>query len=93
LGCHLGLSHYGHQFSRIGELYGLGLDFLKVDTSFIRDIQANPGNQAFLAGLRDTAHKIGMRVLAEGVATQAELDKLMELGLDGVTGPVLGEKV
>lgn len=92
LGCHLGLSHYGHQFSRIGELYGLGLDFLKVDTSFIRDIQANPGNQAFLAGLRDTAHKIGMRVLAEGVATRAELDKLMELGLDGVTGPVLGEK-
>lgn len=89
LGCRLGLTHYGHQFSRIGELYGLGLDFLKVDASFIRDIQANPGNQAFLAGLRDTAHKIGMRVLAEGVQTQAEMDKLVELGLDGFTGPLL----
>lgn len=92
LDCRLGLSHYGHQFSRIGELYGLGLDFLKVDTGFIRDIQANPGNQAFLAGLRDTAHKIGMRVLAEGVETKAELDKLMELGLDGFTGPAVGDK-
>ncbi|MCP5278582.1 MAG: EAL domain-containing protein [Thiobacillus sp.] len=92
LGCRLGLSHYGHQFSRIGDLYGLGLDFLKVDACFIRDIQASPGNQAFLAGLRDTAHKIGMKVLAEGVESQAELDKLVELGLDGLTGPVLGEK-
>ena len=91
LGCHLGLSHYGHQFSRIGELYGLGLDFLKVDTCFVSDIQASPGNQAFLAGLRDTAHKIGMKVLAEGVENQAEMDKLMELGLDGFTGPTLGE--
>lgn len=92
LGCRLGLSHYGHQFSRIGELYGLGLDFLKVDASFIRDIQASPGNQAFLAGLRDTAHKIGMRVLAEGVQSQAERAKLTELGLDGITGPILEEK-
>ena len=89
LGCRLGLTHYGHQFSRIGDLYGLGLDFLKVDSSFIRDIQANPGNQAFLAGLRDTVHKIGMQILAEGVETQAELDKLKELGLDGFTGPAV----
>jgi predicted signal transduction protein with EAL and GGDEF domain len=89
LGCRLGLSHYGHQFNRIGDLYGLGLDFLKVDAGFIRDIHTNPGNQAFLAGLRDTAHKIGMKVLAEGVETQAELDTLRGLGLDGFCGPVL----
>ncbi|MEW6678923.1 MAG: EAL domain-containing protein [Pseudomonadota bacterium] len=89
LDCHLGLSHYGHQFSRIGDLYSLGLDFLKVDAGFIRDIQANPGNQAFLAGLRDTAHKIGMRVLAEGVESPGELEVLRTLGLDGFTGPAL----
>lgn len=92
LGCRLGLSHYGHQFSRIGGLYGLGLDFLKVDACFIRDIQANPGNQAFLAGLRDTAHKIGMKVLAEGVESRAEMEKLAELGLDGFTGPAVGDR-
>ena len=37
-------------------------------------------------------HKIGVKVLSEGVESQAELDKLMEVGLDGLTGPVLGEK-
>lgn len=91
LGCSLGLEHYGHQFNRIGVLYDLGLDFLKVDAAFVRDIQANPGNQAFLAGLRETAHKIGIQVFAEGVECQAEMDKLVELGLDGFTGPALTE--
>jgi diguanylate cyclase (GGDEF)-like protein len=89
LGCKLGLAHYGHQFSRIGALYDLGLDFIKVDAAFIRDIHANSGNQAFLAGLCEAAHKIAMQVFAQGVETQAELDKLVELGLDGFTGPAV----
>ena len=91
LGCHLGLEHFGHQFDRIGEIYDLGLDFLKVDASFIRDVDSNAGNQAFLVGLCDIAHKIGIRVFAEGVETQAEMKKLLEIGFDGVTGPVLRE--
>ncbi|HNQ04853.1 MAG TPA: EAL domain-containing protein [Thiobacillaceae bacterium] len=91
LDCHLGLSHYGHQFSRIGDFYDLGLDFIKVDAGFVRDIQSHPGNQAFLTGLVDTVHKIGMRVLAEGVQSQTELDALKRLGMDGFTGPFLGE--
>lgn len=86
LQCQLGLDHYGHHFNRIGLLYGLGLDFLKVDVSFIQGVDHNPGNQAFLAGLCEIAHRIGMRVYAEGVETQSELDKLLALGFDGVSG-------
>lgn len=91
LDCHLGLSHYGHQFSRIGDFYDLGLDFIKVDTSFIRDIHVHPGNQAFLAGLVETAHKLGLQVLAEGVESRAEMEKLRELGMDGFTGQALDD--
>ncbi len=86
LGCHLGLEHYGHHFNRIGLLYDLGLDFLKVDASFIQGLDGNPGNQAFLSGLCEIAHRIGMRVYAEGVERQEELDKLNELGFDGASG-------
>ncbi len=92
LGCRLGLEHFGHHFDRIGQIYDLGLDFLKVDASFIRDIDSNSGNQAFLVGLCDIAHKIGILVFAEGVETQAELHKLIEIGFDGVTGPALREE-
>ena len=89
LECGLGLEHYGRHFNRIGLLYDLGLDFLKVDASFIHGLDRNPGNQAFLAGLRDIAHRIGMRVYAEGVERQEELDKLIELGFDGASGPLV----
>ncbi|NTV95475.1 MAG: EAL domain-containing protein [Thiobacillus sp.] len=91
LGCHLGLEHYGHHFNQIGLLYDLGLDFLKVDSGFIHGIDQNPGNQAFLSGLCEIAHRIGIQVYAEGVETEAELDKLVDLGFDGVTGVAVRE--
>ncbi len=90
LGCRVGLEHCGHQFDRIGELYELGLDFLKVDASFIDGIDGNAGNQAFLAGLCEIAHRIGMRVFAEGVARTEELETLRALGFDGATGTAVG---
>ena len=90
-GCRVGLEHFGHQFSQIGLLHDLGLDYLKVDASFIRGIESNSGNTAFLKGLTSIAHNIGLQVLAEGVATEAELRALEALGFDGATGPAIRE--
>lgn len=90
-GCHVGLEHFGHQFSQIGALHDLGLDYLKVDSSFVRGIEANAGNAAFLKGLCSIAHNIGLQVLAEGVTTQAEWDTIKALGFDGATGPGVRE--
>ena len=89
IGCRLGIEHFGNQFSHIGKLHDLGLDYLKIDASFIRDIQNNPGNQVFLKGLTNIVHNIGMKVFAEGVISQDEIDMLASLGFDGVTGPAI----
>lgn len=89
LGCRLGIEHFGRQFSEIGRLHGMGLDYLKVDGSFIRAIDSQSGNQAFLKGLCSIAHNIGLTVIAEGVQTQEELRTLPELGFDGATGPAV----
>ena len=86
LGCKLGLEHYGHQFNQVSRLYDLGLDFLKVDASFVHGIETNRGNQDFLAGLLEIAHRIGMMVFAEGVEREEELARLLELGFDGASG-------
>lgn len=86
-GCHLGIEHFGRQFSDIGRLHGLGLDYLKVDASFIRNIHEQAGNQAFLKGLCSIAHNIGLTVIAEGVQHDAEIAILPQLGFDGATGP------
>ena len=91
VGCRIGLEHFGHQFSQIGLLHDLGLDYLKVDSSFIRGLDNNPGNTAFLKGLSSIAHNIGLQVLAEGVVTQEELKALEGVGFDGATGPAIRE--
>ena len=90
-GCQMGIEHFGRQFSEIGRLHDLGLDYLKVDASFIRDLESNTGNQAFLKGLSTIAKGIGLKVIAEGVASDAEFLALNNVGFDGATGPAVKE--
>jgi EAL domain-containing protein (putative c-di-GMP-specific phosphodiesterase class I)/GGDEF domain-containing protein len=87
--CHIGIEHFGREFSRIGTLHDLGLHYLKVDGSFINDIDSQSGNQAFLEGLCQIAHNIGLLVIAEGVKRPEELSMLPKLGFDGATGPAI----
>lgn len=86
LGCKLGIEHFGQHFGEIAKLAELGLDYLKIDSNYIRGIDHNTGNQEFLRGLCRVAHNVGLLVIAEGVISEAELSALMELGFDGATG-------
>lgn len=89
-GCRIGLEHAGAGLAGIAELYDAGLDYLKIDAAYIRDIETNAGNQVFLRAACTMAHAIGLQVIAEGVCTPAERACLHELGFDGLTGPVIG---
>jgi len=89
LGCRIGIEHVGHQIIRLGELHDLGLDYLKIDAAFVRNIDQHRANQIFLRGLAIIAHSIGLCVIAEGVETEAEFNMLLELGFDGATGPAI----
>jgi EAL domain-containing protein (putative c-di-GMP-specific phosphodiesterase class I)/GGDEF domain-containing protein len=86
-GGHVGIEHIGHQLANLGQLHDVGLDYLKVDASFVRDVQNNPGNQTMLRTLCTIGHTIGVKVIAEGVNTDAEWEALKDLGIDGATGP------
>ena len=92
LGCTIGLEHVGNQICHIGELYDVGIDYLKIDSTIIREIDQSPGNQTFLRGLCTIAHTMGMMTIAEGVLNQQEAACLKTLGFKGMTGPgiVLG---
>jgi len=87
----LGIEHFGRQFDQINLLHDLGVDYVKVDATFVRDVDSNAGNQSFLKGLASMAHSIGMTVIAEGVLTEAEFKMLKKLGFDGATGPAVKE--
>jgi diguanylate cyclase (GGDEF)-like protein len=87
IGCHVGLEHVGLEFTKIRELQDIGLQYLKIDGAIIRDIDTNPGNQQFLSGLCKIGHSLGMLIIAEGVNSKAEKEKLEQLDIDGFTGP------
>jgi EAL domain-containing protein (putative c-di-GMP-specific phosphodiesterase class I)/GGDEF domain-containing protein len=87
IGCRVGIEHFGHRFSEIGRLYGVGIDYLKVDSTFVRDLDTHLGNQTFLRGLATIARNFGITVIAEGVANERELAALAATGFDAATGP------
>jgi diguanylate cyclase (GGDEF)-like protein len=87
IGCHVGLEHVGLEFTKIRELQDIGLHYLKIDGAIIRDIDSNTGNQQFLSGLCKIGHSLGMLMIAEGVNSKAEKEKLEQLDIDGLTGP------
>ena len=90
-GSRAGLKHFGRHFNQADAVHDLGLDFLKVDSSFVRGLQYSADNQIFLKGLALAAHKMGMQVLAEGLIDRAELAALDGAGFDGVAGPAVKE--
>ncbi|RYY75250.1 MAG: EAL domain-containing protein [Gammaproteobacteria bacterium] len=87
MGCHIGLEHVGLEFTKIRELQDIGLHYLKIDGAIVRDIHNNTGNQNFLAGLCKIGHSLGMQMIAEGVHSNDEKEKLIQLDIDGFTGP------
>ena len=89
LGCRIGIEYFGQRFAEIDKLASLGLDYIKVHPSYIRDIEHNEGNQEFLRGLCRVARGLGIQVLALGVDSKAALPLLAELGFDGATGPAV----
>jgi diguanylate cyclase (GGDEF)-like protein len=90
--CRIGIEHVGNHLKRIGELHDLGIDFIKIDASLIRDVDRQTGNQALVRGLCTIAHTIGLKVIAEGVRSAGEKEFVPQLGLDGMTGPGVGSE-
>jgi EAL domain-containing protein (putative c-di-GMP-specific phosphodiesterase class I)/GGDEF domain-containing protein len=89
-GCKLGLEHFGRQFDKMKLIYDLKLDYVKIDAGFIRHIDSDDGNQAFVKGVAAVIHRMGLQIFAEGVSSNAELHTLETLGIDGITGPAVG---
>jgi diguanylate cyclase (GGDEF)-like protein len=88
-GARLGLTQFGRHFSHSDTLHDFGLDFLKVDSSFVRGLQYNLSNQAFLRDLASAAHKMDMQLFGEGVVDRAELAPLEAAGFNGASGPAI----
>ena len=86
----LGIKNAGPHFSSLGDLHDLGLDYLKVDTSLLHDIDQNEGNQSLVRSLAMLAHTLGFIVIADGIDRPEQRAILADLGFDGLTGSASG---
>lgn len=65
--------------------------YLKIDGSFIKDMDTNPDHYAIVAGTTDIAHKLGLKVIAEFVRTQSVQSEVEKLGIDFSQGYLFSE--
>ena len=85
LGIRIDLDDFGTGYSSLSYLQRLPLDRIKIDRSFLGPLE-HGGNPAIVSAVIQLAHGLGIEVVAEGVETDEQLAKLLELGCDFAQG-------
>lgn len=82
----LSIDDFGTGYSSLAQLNGIPFDELKIDRSFVQDAANNPAAQTILEASVGLGKKLNMRVVAEGVETRADWDRVSALGCDLAQG-------
>jgi EAL domain-containing protein (putative c-di-GMP-specific phosphodiesterase class I) len=76
IGVHLAMDDFGTGFSSLGYLRRFPFDALKIDRSFVHDVEADPDAAALARAIMKMGQALGLYCVAEGVETEAQLDWL-----------------
>ncbi len=82
LGIRIAIDDFGVGYSSLIYLKELPVDILKIDKSFVTNIQKNPKNKAIVRYIVSMAKTIGLEVISEGVELEEELEELKNLNID-----------
>ncbi|HEX6704329.1 MAG TPA: bifunctional diguanylate cyclase/phosphodiesterase [Albitalea sp.] len=85
-GIHLSIDDFGTGYSSLGYLRRLPATELKIDRSFVMDLDTSADARAIVDAVLKLAHAIGLKVVAEGVENIRQRDILLELGCDEFQG-------
>lgn len=86
LGIGIAIDDFGTGYSSLGYLIDLPASVVKLDKSFLRQLLAEPRTQVLVRAIVGIAHNLGLSIVAEGVESQAVLDRLRSYGYDQIQG-------
>ena len=90
LGCKVCLDDFGTGYSSLSHLRRLHVDYVKLDRSFIKNLERDQHERDMIRAIVDLIHSLGMTVLAEGVENKQQLGYLIHCRVDVVQGYLLG---
>ena len=93
LGVCLSIDDFGVGYSSLLYVKSFPVQRLKIDRSFVSQLPDNKVDAAIVAGVVSLGRNLGMRVIAEGVETQAQLDAVRQLGCDEMQGFFLSHPI
>jgi len=92
-GIQIAIDDFGTGYSSLAYLKEFDIDNLKIDQSFVRNMENDPDALALCEAIIVMAHKLGLKVIAEGVETEAQRDLLKRAGCDYAQGYLFSRPV
>jgi EAL domain-containing protein (putative c-di-GMP-specific phosphodiesterase class I) len=89
MGIQISIDDFGTGYSSLSYLKRFPVGILKIDRSFIKEIETNPDDQAIVRAIIALSHNLHIKVIAEGVETKKQLGILKGFGCDAIQGFLL----
>ncbi len=86
MGVGLEIDDFGTGYSSLSYLQRLPFDTLKIDRSFVQELNAGNGSMDIVKAISELAHSLKLEIIAEGVETEQQLQRLRELGCTYLQG-------
>lgn len=90
LGCRIAIDDFGAGYTSFRNLRALGVDIVKIDGAFVRNLTTSADDRAFVQSLLDLASRLGLQTVAEWVQDEEAATLLASWGCDCLQGELVG---